>query len=593
MFSSKADLGFGDQIGRYRLVAEIARGGMGVVYLAAASGPAGFSRLTALKQLRPEFVENTGLLTMFLEEARLAARLSHPHIVQTSDVDIHEDQYFLVMEYLEGRSFHRIKQRLADKGGFPLNMGISVLRDVLDALDYAHGLAGTDGTPIGFVHRDVSPQNIFITFDGHTKVIDFGISKARDSSVETKIGVLKGRTSYMAPEQLESGAEPRSDLFAVGAILFELVTGQPLWHGLNEMEILGQLARGQVPPVKVVRSDLPPALIEICRIALSARVEDRFASAKEMRDALDDYLWSTGGDPQMRDIAELLAKEFSIERANAQNQIKQSLARLQNGEAGPLERIGSGVLPVDRTRASDKHPVSATAQTIFDAPTVAGAPAPKRSQKERLRRKTLALGATVVLFAGVVGALSQRGAGEAGAALSPLRSSAVASETHIEAVQAQREAIQAQLDDIPSAARPVDTILLSISATPASAKIFVDGDAMPTNPFVAHFPRSIVMRRIRVTASGFQSKESLVSFTDNVMLDLSLRSVTHDSSRKRESTPTHESPYVARFAPPQAAPTPATPLPSYSRPSDIVPRKVSDGPHRRPIDARNPYGEAN
>ncbi|MDB4971396.1 MAG: serine/threonine protein kinase, partial [Myxococcales bacterium] len=247
----------GDVVGRYRLLGEMARGGMGIVYLAAAQGPAGFSKLVALKELRPDLVEDQEFLTMFLEEARMAARLNHPNIVQTNDVDESHGRHFIAMEYLEGRSLYHVLKRFARRGGFPQRMALSVLRDVLSALDYAHELGGFDGKPLGFVHRDVSPHNVFLTFDGHTKVIDFGIAKARDSSLETKAGVLKGRVNYMAPEQLTRHADRRADIFSVGAVLFEILSGRRLWQGMGEIEILAALTRGEIPSLQAVRPDTP------------------------------------------------------------------------------------------------------------------------------------------------------------------------------------------------------------------------------------------------------------------------------------------------------------------------------------------------
>ena len=257
MLMAHTDHALGDVVGRYRLLGEMARGGMGIVYVAAAQGPAGFSKLVALKELRPDLVEDEEFLTMFLEEARMAARLNHPNIVQTNDVDEYHGRHFIAMEYLEGRSLYTRRQALRRARRLSPADGASVLRDVLSALDYAHELTGFDGKPLGFVHRDVSPHNIFVTFEGHTKVIDFGIAKARDSSLETKTGVLKGRANYMAPEQLTRRANRRSDIFSVGAVLFEVLSGRRLWQGMGEIEILAALTRGEIPALHAVRPETP------------------------------------------------------------------------------------------------------------------------------------------------------------------------------------------------------------------------------------------------------------------------------------------------------------------------------------------------
>src|SRR5215468_4124025 len=275
---------FGDSIGKYRFIAEVATGGMGVIYLAARHGPAGFSQLVAVKELKPELAQDPNFVGMFLEEGRIAARFSHPNIVQTLETDQHDGRFFIVMEYLEGRSFGRIQKKFLPQGGFPTWMSLSILCDVLSALDYVHELGDEAGRPLGFVHRDVSPQNIFITFDGHIKVIDFGIAKSRESAQKTQNGVLKGKLCYMAPEQLAHESSRKSDLFSVGAILFEIVTGRQLWEGKTEVDIFRHLSRAEIPEPHATRPDAPPALLTICKRALSLRPEDRYASAALMRD---------------------------------------------------------------------------------------------------------------------------------------------------------------------------------------------------------------------------------------------------------------------------------------------------------------------
>jgi hypothetical protein len=339
MLMARTDHALGDSVGRYRLIGELARGGMGIVYVAAAHGPVGFSKLVALKELRPELADDVEFLTMFLDEARLAARLSHPNIVQTNDVSEHQGRHFIAMEYLEGRSLYHVLKRFGTRNPFPQRMAISVLRDTLAALDYAHELGDVDGKPLGFVHRDISPHNVFVTFEGHTKVIDFGIAKARDSSLETRTGVLKGRTNYMAPEQLTRHIDRRSDIFSVGVMLFEILSGRRLWQGMGEVEILSALTRGEIPSPAALRPGAPDALVQICERALRARADERFATAAEMRDALDRYLWSTGGAPRVREVSATLLRELDGERRRTRALVEGALLRLQAGESGRLETL--------------------------------------------------------------------------------------------------------------------------------------------------------------------------------------------------------------------------------------------------------------
>src|ERR1700760_1905309 len=192
----------GRALGKYQLIAEIARGGMGIVYLAMVQGPGGFHKLVVVKELNPSVVEEPAFLTMFLDEARLAARLSHPNIVQTNEVGHEGQRYFMAMEYLDGRGLDHVRRRSRTAGfGLTLHMHLRVICDVLAGMDYAHELADFDGTPLHIVHRDASPQNVFLTFDGQVKLLDFGIAKAADSMHETITGVVKGKVSYMSPEQ--------------------------------------------------------------------------------------------------------------------------------------------------------------------------------------------------------------------------------------------------------------------------------------------------------------------------------------------------------------------------------------------------------
>src|SRR5215468_3006277 len=200
---------------KYRLIAEIGKGGMADVYLAVVQGPAGFNKLVVIKKTRSELTRDPEFIAMFLDEARLAARLNHPNVVQTHEVGQEGDRYFIAMEYLDGQPLNRIRARAGSS--FGVNLQVRVLADVLAGLHHAHELCDFDGTPLGVVHRDATPQNVFVTYDGLIKVVDFGIAKAVDSSAETRTGVVKGKVTYMAPEQAKGDrVDRRADIFAVG-----------------------------------------------------------------------------------------------------------------------------------------------------------------------------------------------------------------------------------------------------------------------------------------------------------------------------------------------------------------------------------------
>src|SRR5580704_8184150 len=287
MQSSAREAAPATEIGRYRIVAELARGGMGIVHLAVSQGPGGFNKLLVVKELKPELARDETYVAMFLDEARLAARLAHPNIVQTLEVGSEGSRHYMVMEYLDGRSLHRTIRRFRDSGGFPVGAHLRVLAESLLGLHHAHELVDFDGQPLDIVHRDVSPLNVFVTFDGQTKIIDFGIAKSVDSSLETKTGVLKGRVAYMAPEQAWGHeVDRRCDVYSAGVMIWEAAAGRRLWPGMGDVEILARLLREPPPTLCTVRPDAPEDLEAICARAMEKRPEERYSSTAELLEDL-------------------------------------------------------------------------------------------------------------------------------------------------------------------------------------------------------------------------------------------------------------------------------------------------------------------
>ena len=318
------------QIGKYHIIGELARGGMGVVYLVATRGPGDFSKLLVLKELQPELAEDPALLEMFFEEARLAARLNHPNIVQTYEVGTEGQRHYIVMDYLNGRALSRVLRR-RDKA-FTLAMSLRVLCEVLQALDYAHKLTGFDGKPIGIVHRDVNPQNVFVTFDGQVKLLDFGIAKALDSHIETRTGVLKGKPGYMAPEQIAGKIDTRADIYAVGTMIWEAVAGRRVWSGKSDVEILAQLMAGKAATLADTVPDAPAAIIRMCDKAMARDPADRHATAAELHAELQAYLTEAGDAPTVRDAAAVVTRMFAEDHTNTRAAIERCLVALREGE---------------------------------------------------------------------------------------------------------------------------------------------------------------------------------------------------------------------------------------------------------------------
>jgi len=324
-----------DSFGKYRFLAEIGRGGMSEIYLTVTQGGlGGFQKLVVVKLLRRDLAEDDDFRRMFLDEARLAARLNHPHVVQTHDVGEDHGRYFLAMEYLEGQTFERIRRARDASRVFPLPMQLQMLSHVLSGLHYAHELADYDDTPIAIVHRDVTPSNVLITYDGQVKLVDFGIAKVLDSVNQTKAGVLKGKARYMAPEQIAGGViDRRADIYSVGVMLWEMLAGKHIWGGLTEAEILRR--SGELP---VLPLDVHPMLQQICLRAMAQRREDRHPTAEALRADLELYLSQHTTASRERDLGAAVAELFGDERARTRQVIDAQLKGSQPGMTLPALR---------------------------------------------------------------------------------------------------------------------------------------------------------------------------------------------------------------------------------------------------------------
>jgi len=257
---------------------------MADVFLAALSGPAGmgFSKLVVVKRLRPNLAEDPEFISMLIDEARVAARLNHPNVVQTTEVGSVDEHYFVAMEFLEGQALHRILHRAAKAGRtLPRHLHYRVLVDSLSGLHHAHELVDYDGTPLHVVHRDVTPQNVFVTYQGQVKIVDFGIAKAEGRISQTRSGIVKGKVAYMAPEQAGClDIDRRADVFSVGVMLWEASTGTRMWKGIQEAEIMQRLCVGKIPSSpRALNPDLPDELDRICRRALAYKPDERYATA--------------------------------------------------------------------------------------------------------------------------------------------------------------------------------------------------------------------------------------------------------------------------------------------------------------------------
>lgn len=340
MSGFRGEQGADDVPDKYRIILPLGQGGTADVYLAAAQGPRSFRKLVVLKILKDCLASDPEFRSMFLSEARLAARLHHANVVQTNEVIDEAGAPIMVMEYLEGQPLSQVIVR-GKSAGFTLGMQLRVLADALGGLHAAHELADFDGAPLWVVHRDVSPQNLFVTFEGQAKVLDFGIAKLERSIVETEIGTVKGKLRYMAPEQIAGEKlDRRADLYAAGVILWEALAGGRMWRGVAEPEIRTRVIAGDLPPLPEAGGpglEGGPAaarlLREICRRALSLRPEDRQPSALALADELESALRHFPGAATSREIGATVARLFEDVRAKTKAEIERKLAGLSFASA--------------------------------------------------------------------------------------------------------------------------------------------------------------------------------------------------------------------------------------------------------------------
>lgn len=313
---------------KYRCVLRLDSGGMAEVFLAVSRGVAGFNKLFVLKRLRESLADNVEHRNMFLHEARLAARLNHPNVVQTYEVGEDDEGIFIAMEYLEGQPLSRLRRELAkQERDISQAILVRIASEVLAGLHYAHELADYDGTPLRIVHRDVSPQNVFVTYDGQVKLVDFGIAKTHDSG--TQAGIFKGKFAYTSPEQIRGeGIDRRADIFTAGILLWEMLTGQKLLDGNNPAVTFARLLNHPMPTVRSVVPGIDPRLEAIVMRALERSPSARYQTAQAMRDALEEYLVASSQPVKTDQLAQIVGELFRAERTRVQNAIKDELAGL-------------------------------------------------------------------------------------------------------------------------------------------------------------------------------------------------------------------------------------------------------------------------
>ncbi|HVR61160.1 MAG TPA: serine/threonine-protein kinase [Polyangia bacterium] len=519
------------QFGKYTLFERIGRGGMADVYKGRVQGPEGFERVFVIKRILPHLSDEPTFIKMFVEEAKLSARLSHPNIVQIFELGSVEGEYFISMEYVRGRDLAETMRAIWKTMPPPRPELVAYIgREACRALAYAHDLTDDNGRPLRMIHRDVSPSNIMLSYEGAVKLLDFGIAKALGEAPETtKSGTMKGKYAYMAPEQTEGDdVDHRIDIFSCGIVLHEVLTGRRLFKGANDVQTIERVRKGDVAPPSFQNPLCPPELDAIVLKALARNRDDRFAHAAEMADALDDVVHRARFQPTH--LAQTLHQLFAGEGTGT------FIARPTTSTGG----TGSG------GRSPTVPPVQAPTTGTGQRPSygsfwnqAAGAAAASK----RRSRWMFPAAATVVALIGAaiiwsaIGTSNKAG-GSAGAATPG---------------HTQRFNVFVKSDP-PGADIFLDGASKPIGATPVTLPIELDGAAV-----------KMVLKK-----SGFEPYEQLIA--SDTPLSISLRAEV-------TSAPASTS---ASAAPPAPAPTAEPPKPRPPAPR-AEPVEKPPAPAKRPV----------
>jgi serine/threonine protein kinase len=523
-------------LGQYRPLAQLGQGGMARVILCARQGPANIQKLVVVKEIREELANDAEFVTMFMDEARLATRMGHPNVVHTFDVGAEGNRFYMVMEYLEGQPMNAVLGRVKRK--LPLATHLRILGRILSGLHYAHDLRGFDGKPLAVVHRDVSPQNTILCYDGQVKLVDFGIAKAAGAASKTTAGMFKGKLGYVAPEQIEGGdIDRRADVFSVGVMLWEAIVGRRLTYGENEAAILHKRTHGTQTRAREARPEADAELCAICDRAMSLDPTKRFATAAEMRDALEARMEALGLRATDADVGKLVAGAFAEERKGIQAIVERQLALPARTAADasavaklplvPNETGPQSIPPSASPGASDAWaPASATPSTTPPAMTGTSTSLPvDTTPRFRSPRRMLALaaGGVVVAAVGTIVLVAMLGGG----------SSSKTTSTSTSTTDPTASAPVAPA----SAATREQTVDVAIEVTPARASILLDGKDIGHAPFHAAVPKDAAEHHVVVSADGYQPETRVIAFDRDVRVELELHRLAAGAPTTTDAKP--------------------------------------------------------
>jgi serine/threonine-protein kinase len=475
---------------------------MADVYLALSNGTAGFNKLIALKVVHQGVCEGPELIGMFRDEARLAARLHHENLIDTYETGDLGGRPFIAMEYLQGQTLSRVMRRLPN---LQVELKLWVIMRALAGLHYAHELRGRNGEPLGIVHRDVSPSNLMLTYDGRVKLLDFGIAKAASAENLSRIGMFKGKMGYCAPEQL-LGAEVdrRADIFSVGATLWELLVGRRLLLG-NDAPALRRRVEGR-ENLRSCAAHVPEHLLAICERAMAREPENRFATSEEMALELEAHISLASFRDAPRSLSSTLSAEFREERAKLQVKIERQLAEAESAREAALK---SATVPELGAELGAAAGLAARMRALWPErhtrARVVGSPERPWRQRGRLLPAL-----SVIVMAGLVAVVRGRTQSTAPAERArPVESTPAPIQTPLSA--SLPVLTKEQASPSPSVPPVSPTVSLTIRAIPSSTRLYLDGAPLGSNPYVHTSPVDAALHTISARAPGFEPEERRVS----------------------------------------------------------------------------------
>jgi hypothetical protein len=527
----------GAQLGKYQIIEKLATGGMAEIFLARATGMLGFQKLVVIKRILPHLASRTDFIEMFLDEARIATTLNHPNVVQTYEVGVFGKSYFLVMEHLAGQDVRTMVR--AQEKALPIEHAVGIAIGVAAGLHYAHDKNDFDGKPLTIVHRDVTPQNVIVTYDGAVKLLDFGIAKASSRMNETRDGSFKGKVPYMSPEQCRGEQlDRRTDVFSLGILLWEMSIGRRLFRGKTDFEILKQIVEGDVCKPSAVDPAYDTALEAIVMKALERKPAARFQTARELQEALEEWVHSRRIRLSQLALADYMHALFA-DKAGAWKRV---------ADEGDAEKLAGHVAELAAEREAD---VEREEQALAELP-----PLPV-SEPRRSRTPLYAL-ALLTCAVGAAAWWKLHGA--------PLPKIVAPPPMSIAAPKANSDELRAP--ETPVEDKRVGS--MRITTTPAGASLVLDGTTLPEKSpalLAGIAPGASHTLEVKLAGHSGVAQRFMLEAGEEAEMEIALHREHHHHSHAA-------APAAAPAPPPQAA----TPAPAPAPPAGDGTLIVSSSP---------------